>query len=292
MRNPYKTDEETIISMSGGRTSAYMLWRVLQEYGGVLPDHIKVMFSNTGKEMPETLDFVRDIENFWNVEVAWVERFVSLDLSENKNKYKYEIRVVDHLTASRNGEPLEKMIEVYGALPNPVNRYCSAQLKTKAVAQYVREVLGWETPVQSFVGIRADEHVRGRKIHNSRESGSDRFCPLWVDGVSKYDVSDFWEANDFDLNLPNRNGVTDWGNCDLCFLKAASKKQSIIKARQDLADWWIRMEGFAENNFGEGNGKYWRIDHPTIEKMALIATDGDLFGFRDDEENIPCFCGD
>lgn len=289
MKSPYKTDEETIIAMSGGRTSAYMLWRVLQEYGGKLPEHIKVVFFNTGKEMPETLDFVRDITKNWNVEIAWIERYTFKSEEENK-KYRYELKIVDHSTAARNGEPFRQIIEAYGQLPNPVSRYCSAQLKTKATAHYAKEILGWETPVQSFIGIRADEHTRGRKIHNSRESGQDRFCPLWVDGVSKYDVFDFWKASDFDLNLPNNNGVTDWGNCDICFLKAASKKQSIIKARPDLAKWWIKMEDMAMD--GGGNGDYWRIDHPSVKKMALIATDGDLFGFPDDEETIPCFCGD
>ena len=60
MIDPYFIKEPAAISFSGGRTSAYMLWRVLQAHGGTLPDHIKVVFANTGKEMPETLDFVRD----------------------------------------------------------------------------------------------------------------------------------------------------------------------------------------------------------------------------------------
>ena len=56
--NPYLIDEPAVISFSGGRTSAYMLYKVLEAHGGRLPDHVVVAFSNTGKEMPQTLDFV------------------------------------------------------------------------------------------------------------------------------------------------------------------------------------------------------------------------------------------
>jgi len=40
-----------VISFSGGRTSAYMLWRILQAHGGILPDDVVVCFANTGREM-------------------------------------------------------------------------------------------------------------------------------------------------------------------------------------------------------------------------------------------------
>ena len=38
------------ISFSGGRTSAYMLYKILEANNG-LPDNAKVIFTNTGREM-------------------------------------------------------------------------------------------------------------------------------------------------------------------------------------------------------------------------------------------------
>ena len=73
MKNLYTIDEPAAISFSGGRTSAYMLYRVIEAYGGTLPEHIKVLFANTGREMPETLDFVQACSEQWNVPITWLE---------------------------------------------------------------------------------------------------------------------------------------------------------------------------------------------------------------------------
>lgn len=66
MREPFAIDQPTCISFSGGRTSAYMLWRVLQANGG-LPADAVVCFANTGKEVEATLRFVRDCAEHWHV---------------------------------------------------------------------------------------------------------------------------------------------------------------------------------------------------------------------------------
>ena len=73
MTNPYFIDEPAAVSFSGGRTSAYMLYKILEAHGGKLPDHIKCLFSNTGKELPETLDFVQACSDNWGVEIVWLE---------------------------------------------------------------------------------------------------------------------------------------------------------------------------------------------------------------------------
>jgi len=61
----YKLPEGNVqISFSGGRTSAYMLHQILQANGD-LPGRCQVMFANTGREMPETVDFVHECEEKW-----------------------------------------------------------------------------------------------------------------------------------------------------------------------------------------------------------------------------------
>jgi len=288
MNNIYKTNENTCISFSGGRTSAFMLYKVLDAYDGKLPEHIKVLFANTGKEMPQTLDFVQACAENWNVEIIWLERFAQKTPEGSKNKYQYSTKIVDYQTASRNGEPFKSLMIARRYAPNPVARFCTADLKIRAIFDYLK-FIGWEFPIVSMIGIRADEERRARKMHGTIESGQERHLPLWVDGITKNDIYEFWTNYSFDLALPNNNGTTDWGNCDLCFLKGYSKKLSIIKEKPELADWWIEQE----KNLSEtlGKGAYFRSDQPAYADMKIIATSQTTFDFEDDE-TIPCFCGD
>lgn len=287
--NPYFIEDEAIVSFSGGRTSGCMLYNILEAHDFELPDYVKVCFANTGKEMPQTLDFVKRVQDEWGVDIVWLERFARLADADDKNMYRYDTEVVTYETASRNGEPFSSLIQVRQYAPNPVARFCTSEMKVRAISSYV-EGLGFERPYLAYMGIRADEPRRAVKILGRTESGQEAVLPLYTAGVTAADVGRFWNSQSFDLELPNNNGVTDWGNCDLCFLKGLGKKLSIIRERPDLADWWIEQEEKLSEQVGKG--AYFRADQPSYKKMKEMATtQGQLFAFEDDE-TIPCFCGD
>lgn len=275
MNDPFKITEPTIIAFSGGRTSGYMLWRVLQSNNG-LPDDARVVFCNTGKEHESTLQFVKDCSEKWNVHIDWIEYIPE----------KPWFKVVDFDTASRNGEPFEALIDYYQKLPNPVQRFCTGLLKLRPVHKFAKSI-GWEHSYDDnpdFVGIRADEKRRAMKMRPEK-------IPLYTAGVTRQDVMDFWKNNDFDLNLLTFNGDAIAGNCDLCFLKGLPKIVSMIQAEPSRADWWIKMESKIENKDGSGKGTTFRSDRPKYEKLKEYAlSQQDLFG--NEEPDIPCFCGD
>ena len=274
MRDPFIIDEPTCISFSGGRTSAYLLWRVLQSNGG-LPEQAIVCFANTGKEEEATLKFVKDCQDHWGVEIVWLEY--------RREDPKYV--VVDFETASRNGEPFEQLIERKKFLPNPVTRFCTAELKIRTIHRYIKS-LGWEHDENTdWIGIRADEPRRAAKMARER-------VPLYVAGITAKDVGEFWKAQPFDLGLPNFNGKTFHGNCDLCFLKGYPQTLSLIQEKPERAIWWAKMESKIQSS-GEfqGDGARFRKDRPSYaEMMKYATTQGDMFG--SEEETIPCFCGD
>src|SRR3546814_5452309 len=101
----------------------------------------------------------------------------------------------------------------------------------------------WSSDVCSsdlMIGIRADEQRRVSKIRargRSTESSHETMCmPLADAGVTVRDVSAFWQAQPFDLDLLTVNGRTLEGNCDLCFLKPRGQRLALIKARPERSE--------------------------------------------------------
>ena len=260
----YRIDGPACISFSGGRTSAYMLRMILDAHGGSLPDDVRVVFANTGKEMPQTLDFVRECCDRWGVEIVWLEYRPGRSFA-----------VIDHATASRAGEPLAAVIADRSFLPNPVARFCTVETKILTIARYLWSQ-GWDE-WDSVIGFRADEPSRVAGLAANPSGGTrgvTRIAPLARAGVTASDVSAFWSSQPFDLALPNFNGRTLHGNCDLCFLKSADQVLSLIREEPARATWWIEQERRIGGTF--------RSDRPSYARMLHMAqTHGELFAFGD-----------
>jgi hypothetical protein len=255
-----------------------MLWKILEANNG-LPEEAIVCFANTGKEEEETLKFVKACSDNWNVKIHWVEYQFAEKPSDRWKEVTFE-------TASRKGEPFMELIhQSTGYLPNPVARICTAYLKIRTIHNFLK-AKGWKhNENMDWVGIRADEMRRAKKIDRER-------TPLVTDGVTKQTVGDFWKSQSFDLGLPNMNGVTMHGNCDLCYLKPTHQIISLIKEKPERADWWIQAEMSVQtSNKTFGDGGRFRKDRPSYQQLKDFAL-AQVDMFDKDEEAIPCFCGD
>ena len=280
MTDPFVINEPTCISFSGGRTSAYMLWKILQSNNG-LPNDAIVCFANTGKEEEATLEFVNDCSINWGVKIHWLEY---QDAEETKDRWK----LVDFQTASRNGEPFEALIKKRNYLPNPVSRFCTVELKVRSIHRYLKNQ-GW-TEWDSMLGIRADEQRRLAKIGNQDYGKHEtKIAPLGKIGITKKDIGEFWKNQSFDLKLPNINGVTMHGNCDLCFLKGGAQIFSLITEKPERAVWWAKMEALALAS--KPSGAVFRSDRPSYASMIKFNKE-QINMFDPNEDGISCFCGD
>ena len=243
-----------VINFSGGRTSAYMAKKLIDEGGEYL-----VTFQNTGKEMPQTLDFINECDKRWGLDIIWLEF-----------RFGNGWEVVTYETASRDGRPFTEAIEHKKQfLPNQMIRYCTQLMKIETLKRYLKSI--GVTDYTSFNGIRYDEPRRWNKIKNS---DLDIELPLVKWKTTKKDVLDWWKLQDFDLMVNE-----PYGNCDCCFLKGKGKLSIIAKEKPELFQWWIDAENKAGATFKK-----------ETTYTNILNKSQNQIGLWDNDPSFECFC--
>jgi len=266
MTDPFLITGPAIVSFSGGRTSAYMLWRILQAHGGTLPDDVVVAFANTGKEREETLRFVHECGSRWNVPIVWLE------FLRRGGPQAERFQEVGYNSAARNGEPFAALIVGKKYTPNSMMRFCTIELKIRVMRDFAQQ-RGWKH-WHNVIGLRYDEGLRVMKSLARSDSGKEpwrNLMPLSKAKVTVRDVRAFWDAQPFDLELKHYEG-----NCDLCFLKGRGKLKAIIRENPGAVDWWIEQERIGKGRFV--------TEYSYADLAREVAQQPHLFDEIDDEE--------
>ena len=246
-----------VINFSGGRTSAYMAHRLINE----CPEDYLILFQNTGKEHPATLDFIHECSQRFGWQIIWLEY-----------RYGNSFEVVDYHTASRNGRPFDELIAwKKGFLPTTMMRFCTDQLKIQTGRRYLQSIGFDEWTI--YNGIRHDEPRRWSKMKSAPDY-VDVMMPLVQWKVSKAHVLKFWQEQDFDLKVKE-----PYGNCDCCFLKSKGKLATIAREQPHLLDWWIKHE--------KANGGSFKKDITYTALRDAAHAQPQLF---DDDPSFECFC--
>jgi 3'-phosphoadenosine 5'-phosphosulfate sulfotransferase (PAPS reductase)/FAD synthetase len=293
-----------------------MLRKILDAHKGKLPEDVFVCFQNTGEEREETLAFVRDVSERWQVPVVWQEYrrlFNPAHYTEDLLVYSGhgphskhpdaapKTVVVDFDTASRHAEPFRQLVEwmtAYRAfvkdkepiLPNPTRRICTNELKIKTLDRWMRERCEEYTAVQ---GIRADEPKRIANKGAKGTKADEVEMPLADAGVTKADVLAFWgwesderggyrsngKGQGFDLGL---DAGGDLGNCTLCFMKARGKVVGVMRDTDEFDSFWVWAE--------KATGQTFRKDRSYTDLRAKIAAGLPIKGVDEDAVG-DCFCG-
>lgn len=255
-----------VCSFSGGRTSAYMAHLLLQKHER---QDLLFVFANTGKENPETLDFVNECDTRWKLNTVWLEAVIHPDMGQGTS-YK----IVSYETASRKGEPFSAMNDKYG-IPNQHFPHCTRELKEVPIRKYVLAVCGRD--YQMAIGIRADERSRVNKKRAEKEQW---FYPLAFEHyVTKQDVRDFWKTQPFDLQLEDYQG-----NCDLCWKKSQNKRLKILHEHPHKGDWWQLEESLDVYPFDRDG-----LSIGDLRKKAALMASQLSIGDLNDERACHCF---
>lgn len=278
MSNPYLLELPAVVSFSGGRTSGYMLRKILDAHDGQ-PEGLEVCFQNTGLEHPATYEFVREVAERWGVCITWLEYCVD-------DEGDHDFREVDFDTASRDGGPFSALVQKKGYLPTPVARICTTNLKMRTLDRYLQTLTTHQDGYTNAVGLRYDEPRRALRVKadNGRE---DVVVPLYQAKATEEDVLTFWKEQDFDLNLPLTGNMS--GNCVGCFLKGRGKLEHLMVEMPEHFEWWAKAEILMQ---GVAKKPYFREDRPRYASMLETArTQGQLFP-TNGEDTVPCMCTD
>jgi len=274
--------QNLFISFSGGRTSAYMLIKILDEIKAknpvfdLLHNDPLIAFANTGLEHPKTLEFVKKVSEYvlekYGLKVYLLEAGGVIKEAGKKYRTKLEPRREDFVSLSRRGAPAFNIVDNYGAF-NPSFPHCTREMKLTPLNEFAKHN-GKDTV--SAIGIRADE--AGRVKLDPK-----KWYPLATEWpTTKEMVLEFWRSMPFDLNIEERHG-----NCLFCFKKGWNK---LIKNAQEFPQELDLMESIYKRGceVSEKQNKpvlpYFR-GYKTFDDLRNAIPDGD-------QTDISCDCGD
>lgn len=212
------------LSFSGGRTSAYMVYKMVTEMSDQY--EFVVTFANTGLEHPKTLEFVHKCDIFFGFNTIWLEAVV-----HHGQRKGTGYKIVTYETASRNGEPFEEVIKKYG-IPNMNYPHCTREMKLQPMRAYLKDKGYDNIPVA--IGIRDDE---SRRVSVQAVANNIVYPLVDMFPTDKIEVLDFWKTQPFDLDIEEFEG-----NCLGCFKKSQKKQFMQIEKNPAAFDFFKRME--------------------------------------------------
>ncbi len=210
-----------ICGLSGGKDSTalaiYMRDRV--------PD-MEYVFSDTGRELQETYDYLAQVEAFLGKKI---------------------IRL-------NSGKDFDHWLKVFGNfLPSPKARWCTKLLKLKPYEAYVGD-----QEVISYVGIRADENRTG--LISGKPNLTTVF-PFKEDGIDYSGVMQILQ--DSGIGLPP---YLKWGRshsgCFFCFFQSKYEWVQLLKTYPKQFD---EAEHYETTNSETGEHFTWMQDLPLSE---------------------------
>ena len=256
-----KDNKNIFCSVSSGYSSVLMAWRMAEWY----PDHnIIFAMANTSKERPESLEFMNQCDNYFNLNMTWIEaEFHKKGTGVSFNVVKYE-------DLKTNGEIFEEGIKKFG-IPSKINKWCNRDMKVIPLKKYADSIFGVDN-YSIAVGIRIDEVDRVGKSFKTNNT----FYPLIDNNISTIERNKFWKNQLIQIKIPAYKG-----NCDLCFAKSNRKLMTIIKEEPNLFEWWddminkyskISIEGKPSyNSYAENGGHNFYRNNLSIQELVEMA---------------------
>jgi 3'-phosphoadenosine 5'-phosphosulfate sulfotransferase (PAPS reductase)/FAD synthetase len=180
---------------------------------------LEYVFCDTEKELPETYDYLKQLEVFLGKPIKYL---------------KHDGRGFDELLHIRRG-----------FLPSPQMRWCTEHLKIKPFERYVGNDICY-----NYIGIRADEI--NRKGYISTKSNIIPRYPFIEDNIRKEDVIRILQ--DSGLGLPKYYEWRSRSGCYFCFFQQRIEWVGLLEYHPDL--YKLAM-GYERVDRETGDNFYW-----------------------------------
>lgn len=206
-----------VASFSGGRSSAYMVYLLMQSHPG-----IDFIFMDTGAEHPKTYEFIKNIVNFWGIKLTCLRVVVNPELRKANS---YRVIKLDEL--KQDLQPFRDVCYKYGT-PYVHGAFCTRTMKLEPFTRYCNDKYG-KCNYQTWLGIRADEpkRLKPKLGYNYLADISD---------FDKQDVINWWKTQPFDLEIPEY-----LGNCVFCIKKGNNKIALATRDEPEMASDFIDL---------------------------------------------------
>jgi len=194
-----------ILGLSGGKDSTALAIFMRQKY----PDlEIEYFFCDTHKELTETYDYLRRIEDWLEIKIHYLEAE----------------RGFDH------------WLDVYGGvLPSPKVRWCTKQMKIHPLEKFI----GDDAAI-SYIGIRADEQRDG---YISTKPRIQPVYPFKEKGLVKADILNLLEESG--IGLPSYYEWRSRSGCYFCFFQ---RKYEWVMLHQNHPDLFAKAVQYEQQH--------------------------------------------
>ena len=193
-----------IVNMSGGKDSTALAVYLKDKN----PDQkYEFVFCDTGKELPETYEYLKKVENYLGEDIVYLDATSTLPKGVAK----------DNL--------FDFLLDQYsGFLPSAQMRWCTRELKIKPFEKYIKD-----DKIISYVGIRADENREG---YISKKDTITAVFPFKEDGITLEDVKEILDKSG--LGYPEYYEWRTRSGCYFCFFQRKAEWVGLLKNHPDL----------------------------------------------------------
>ncbi len=237
-----------MVTVSGGRSSAMMARHI--QTSEKYKDFEKIyVFCNTGMERTETIDFLKNIEKHWQIDLVKIEGVYS-EIMGVGVRYK----IVDWDNLNMTAEPFAGAVRhkskgIFCGLPHSEAPYCSEMLKTLPAKKLCDDIFGVNNYIK-VLGYRKEDMPK-RISFAKMKYDKTRIFPLLTDfqyPVGQSDLNGWWNKQAFKLMIHNK-----FGNCELCWKKSTKNLIANIQYGTNHIEWYREQEKIYGNTSFRGN---------------------------------------